>query len=153
MPRYKPASLSVPVSWIYRHNNYSFHCSKTYRRTVEYKFIPQQNIKENMIFTSIYHYTLLIIRCEWQTEDMWDKHFSMNNLITNKVSLSIFQFKLYRHWKAFIHFRKILSEHKNVCIAKVCNICCFNLLQLVFSACVAAVKCRPVLHHCVVKFV
>jgi len=58
---YKPASLSVPVSWIYRHNNYSFHCSKTYRRTVEYKFIPQQNIKENMIFTSIYHYTLYII--------------------------------------------------------------------------------------------
>jgi len=28
----------------------------------------------------------------------------------------------------------------------------FNLLQMVFSACVAAVKCRPVLHHCVVIF-
>jgi len=27
-----------------------------------------------------------------------------------------------------------------------------NLLQLVFSACVAAVKCRPLLHHCVVIF-
>ena len=27
-----------------------------------------------------------------------------------------------------------------------------NLLQLVLSACVAAVKCRPVLHHCVVTF-
>jgi len=26
------------------------------------------------------------------------------------------------------------------------------LLQLVFSACVAAVKCGPVLHHCVVLF-
>jgi len=25
----------------------------------------------------------------------------------------------------------------------------FYLLQLVFSACVAAIKCRPVLHHCV----
>ena len=28
----------------------------------------------------------------------------------------------------------------------------FNLLQLMFSACVAAVKCRPVLHQCVVIF-
>jgi len=27
-----------------------------------------------------------------------------------------------------------------------------NLLQLVLSASVAAVKCRPVLHHCVVIF-
>jgi len=24
-----------------------------------------------------------------------------------------------------------------------------NLLHLVFSVCVAAVKCRPVIHHCV----
>jgi len=29
----------------------------------------------------------------------------------------------------------------------------YNLLQLAFSACMAAVKCRPVLHHCVVIFV
>jgi len=28
----------------------------------------------------------------------------------------------------------------------------YNLLQLVLCACVAAVKCRPVLHHCVVIF-
>jgi len=27
-----------------------------------------------------------------------------------------------------------------------------NLLQVVLSACVAAVKCRPILHHCVVIF-
>ena len=25
----------------------------------------------------------------------------------------------------------------------------FNLLQLMLSACVAAVKCRPVTHHCI----
>jgi len=30
--------------------------------------------------------------------------------------------------------------------------CNFNLLQLVLSACVAAVKYRHVLHHCVVIF-
>jgi len=29
---------------------------------------------------------------------------------------------------------------------------CYYLLQLVFSACAAAVKGRPVLHHCVVIF-
>ena len=29
----------------------------------------------------------------------------------------------------------------------------YELIQLVFSACVAAVKSRPVLHHCVVIFV
>ena len=28
----------------------------------------------------------------------------------------------------------------------------YHLLQLVFSACVAAVKSRPLLHHCVVIF-
>ena len=28
----------------------------------------------------------------------------------------------------------------------------YNLLQLVLSACMTAVKCRPVLHHCVVIF-
>ena len=28
----------------------------------------------------------------------------------------------------------------------------FNLLQWVLSACVAAVNCRPLLHHCAVYF-
>jgi len=42
------------------------------------------------------------------------------------------------------------QNHKNKCISQ--GYCIKILNFLVFSACVVAVKCRPVLHHCVVIF-
>ena len=51
-------------------------------------------------------------------------------------------------WRTLFWYRSLESGAKKDSLSSVL----FNLLQLWFSACVAPVKCRPVLHHCVVIF-
>jgi len=91
----------------------------------------------------------IVLSNERETITKW---WTFNGIVINRITQGILTVK--NNWVnvGTEAFEAAVFSFRHCFLRATLSSVLFNLLQLVLSACVAAVKCRPVLHHCVVIF-